>query len=126
MKTTLFSANKPRPWPNPSPPNSNKLPRACSWEREADAPFEVISWSAPGALTRAKLLQLTNHPPNAPVEVASVDELLARATQQEDWHDEEERETVQRFQNKVSVLKQNKKAVAGFQGGQYQHRALLD
>jgi Nuclease A inhibitor-like protein len=29
------------------------------------------------------------------------------ATQAEDWHDEEEREIVQRFQHLVSVLKQN-------------------
>jgi hypothetical protein len=41
------------------------------------------------------------------VEVASVDDLFARVTQEEDWHDEEERETVKLFQNKVSVLKQN-------------------
>jgi len=41
------------------------------------------------------------------VEVASVDDLFAIVTQEEDWHDEEERETVKRFQNLVSVLKQN-------------------
>jgi hypothetical protein len=41
------------------------------------------------------------------VEVASVDDLFAIVTQEEDWHDEEERETVKQFQNKVSVLKQN-------------------
>jgi len=53
------------------------------------------------------LLQLTNHPPEAPVKVVSVDDFFARATQEEDWHDEEEREMVQRFQNLVSILKQN-------------------
>ena len=37
----------------------------------------------------------------------SVDEFFAIATQEEDWHDEEERETVKWFQNLVSVLKQN-------------------
>ena len=37
----------------------------------------------------------------------SVDDFFARATQEEDSHDEEERETVKRFQNLVSVLKQN-------------------
>jgi hypothetical protein len=37
----------------------------------------------------------------------AVDEFFARAIQEEDWHDEEERETVKRFQNLVSVLKQN-------------------
>ena len=53
------------------------------------------------------MLQLTNHPREAPVKVVSVDDFFAIATQEEDWHDEEERETVQRFQNLVSVLKQN-------------------
>ena len=36
-----------------------------------------------------------------------VDDFFALATQEEDWHDQEERETVQRFQNLVGVLKQN-------------------
>ncbi len=74
---------------------------------ETDAPFEVIHWPAQGELTPAKLLQLTNHPPDAPLEILAVDDFFAIATQEEDWHDEEERETVKRFQNLVSVLKQN-------------------
>lgn len=74
---------------------------------ESDAPFEVVRWPAQGQLTPAKLLQLTEHPADAPVEVVNVDEFFAIATQAEDWHDEEEREIVQRFQNLVSVLKQN-------------------
>jgi hypothetical protein len=74
---------------------------------ETDAPFEVINWQTQGELTPANLLQLTDHLPDAPVKVVSVDDFFAIATQEEDWHDEEERETVKRFQNKVSVLKQN-------------------
>jgi hypothetical protein len=74
---------------------------------ETDAPFEVLSWQTQGELTPAKLLQLTEHPPDAPVEIVSVDEFFDTPTQEEDWHDEEERETVNRFQNLVSVLKQN-------------------
>lgn len=74
---------------------------------ESDAPFEVVRWPAQGQLTPAKLLQLTNHPPNALVEIVNVDEFFAIATAEEDWHDEEERETMQRFQHLVSVLKQN-------------------
>lgn len=74
---------------------------------ETDAPFEVISWQTQEELTPAKLLQLTNHPPDAPVELRTVDEFFTIATQEEDWHDQEEQETVQRFHNLVSVLKQN-------------------
>ena len=74
---------------------------------ESDAPFEVVHWSAQGELTPTKLLQLTEHPPDAPVELRTVDEFFEVATAEEDWHDEDERETVQRFQNLVSILKQN-------------------
>ena len=74
---------------------------------ETDATFEVISWQAQGDLTPAKLLQLTNHPPNTPVELGTVDEFFAIATQEEDWHDQKERETPKRFQNLVNFLKQN-------------------
>jgi hypothetical protein len=74
---------------------------------ETDAPFEVVSWYAQGELTPAKLLQLTNYPPNTSVELRTVDDFFAIATAEEDWHDQEERETVKRFQNLVSVLKQN-------------------
>ena len=74
---------------------------------ETDAPFEVVHWSAQGELTPAQVLQLTEHPPDAPVELRTVDQFFAIATAEEDWHDQDERETVQRFQNLVSILKQN-------------------
>lgn len=73
---------------------------------ESDAPFEVVRWSAHGELTPAKLLQLTNHAPDAPIQVVSVDAFFAIATQEQDWHDEEEREAVQRFRQLVNVLKE--------------------
>jgi Nuclease A inhibitor-like protein len=50
---------------------------------------------------------LTERSPDESVELVSVDDFFAAATQEEDWHDEEEREIVQRFQHLVSVLKQN-------------------
>ncbi len=53
------------------------------------------------------MLQLTNHPPDAPVELRTVDEFFAIATAEEDWHDQDERETAKRFQNLVSIVKQN-------------------
>jgi predicted nucleic acid-binding Zn-ribbon protein len=74
---------------------------------ESDAPFEVIHWPAQGELTPPKLLQLTGHPPDAPVELRTVDEFFAIATAEEDWHDQDERETAKRFQNLVSIVKQN-------------------
>jgi len=74
---------------------------------ETDAPFEVIHSPAQGELTPTKLLQLTEHSPDALVEIVSVDEFFDVANAEEDWHDEEERETANRFQNLVNILKQN-------------------
>jgi len=47
----------------------------------------------------------------------AVDDFFAITTQEEDWHDEEERETVKLFQNLVSVLKQNLSQLQVFRVG---------
>ena len=92
---------------------------------ETDAPFEVIHWPAQGELTPPKLLQLTGHPPDAPVELRTVDDFFAIATQEEDWHDQEERETAKRFQNLVSVLKQNLSQLQVFRVGSINIEAYI-
>jgi hypothetical protein len=84
---------------------------------ESDAPFEVIHWQTQEQLTPAKLLQLTNHPPDAPVELRTVDEFFATATAEEEWHDREEREIVLKFQNLVGVLKQNLSQLQVYRAG---------
>jgi GTPase len=47
----------------------------------------------------------------------SVNDFFAISTKEEDWHDQEERETVKRFQNRVSVLKQNLSQLQVFRVG---------
>jgi len=47
----------------------------------------------------------------------AVDDFFARATQEEDWHDQEERETVKQVQNLVSVLKQNLSQLQVYRAG---------
>jgi hypothetical protein len=50
--------------------------------------------------------------------VFRVDDFFAIiATQEDNWHDEEERETVKRFQNLVSILKQNLSQLQVFRVG---------
>ena len=85
---------------------------------ESDAPFEVVRWKAEGQLTPATLLQLTGHSPNAPVQVVDFDKFFAIATQEEDWHDEDEREAVQRFRQLVNVLKENLSQLQVYRVGQ--------
>ncbi|MDB9513858.1 nuclease A inhibitor family protein [Kamptonema animale CS-326] len=85
---------------------------------ESDAPFEAVYWKGDGQLTPAQLLQLTDHPPNAPVQVVDIDKFFATATKTEDWHEEEERETVQRFRQLVKVLKENLSQLQVYRVGQ--------
>lgn len=74
---------------------------------ESEYPFEVFLWERVGLLTPEKVLQQTNHNQNTPVKVASVDDFFRVAVTEEDWHGEEEKETVKRFQTLVEMLKAN-------------------
>jgi hypothetical protein len=74
---------------------------------ESEYSFEVFLWERVGLLTPEKVLQQTNHNQNTPVKVASVDDFFRVAVTEEDWHGEEEKETVKRFQTLVEMLKAN-------------------
>lgn len=74
---------------------------------ESEYPFEVFLWERVGLLTPEKVLQQTNHNQDTPVKVASLDDFFRVAVTEEDWHGEEEQETVKKFQNLVQTLKTN-------------------
>ena len=75
---------------------------------ESDYPFEVFQWeSSPEPLTAEKIVQQTGHTPDTPVEVVPMDDFFQNATQEEDWHNEEEKETVAKFKALVETLKIN-------------------
>ncbi|MFN6455597.1 MAG: nuclease A inhibitor family protein [Nostoc sp. EfeVER01] len=74
---------------------------------ESEYPFEVFLWAGIGLLTPEKVLQQTNHNQDTPVKVASLDDFFRVAVTEEDWHGEEEQETVKKFQNLVQTLKTN-------------------
>jgi hypothetical protein len=74
---------------------------------ESEYPFEVFLWERVGLLTPEKILQQTNHNQDTPVKVASLDDFFRVAVTEEDWHGEEEKETVKRFQALVEILKAN-------------------
>jgi hypothetical protein len=76
---------------------------------EADYPFEVFLWEALGreALTPEKLLHHINHPKDISVEVENLDYFFEIATQEQNWHDSEEKETIKKYQNLVKTLKDN-------------------
>ncbi|MHC5854763.1 nuclease A inhibitor family protein [Nostoc sp.] len=72
---------------------------------ESEYPFEVFLWEGIAPATPQKVIQQTNHPQNTPVEIVGVDDFFQVATTEEDWHEEEEKATVKRFQTLVQELK---------------------
>lgn len=73
---------------------------------ESEYPFEVFAWkSAPLNLTT--VLEKTSHSQETPVEVVGVDDFFRNSVSEEDWHEDEEKATVKKFQNLVNTLKTN-------------------
>ncbi|MBD2616583.1 nuclease A inhibitor family protein [Nostoc punctiforme FACHB-252] len=75
---------------------------------ESEYPFEVFLWSDVATpTTPQKVIQQTNHPQDTPVKIVGLDDFFLLATTEEDWHGEEEKATVKRFQVLVQTLKEN-------------------
>jgi Nuclease A inhibitor-like protein len=76
---------------------------------ESDYPFEVFFWSGQGdeSLTNQKLLQLTSHSQDTPIETVDLDYLFQNCAEEKDWHDETQKQNVQKFQSLVKTLKDN-------------------
>lgn len=74
---------------------------------ESEYPCEAFLWSDIAPATPEKVLILTNHLQDTLVEIIGVDDFFSVATTEEDWHEEEEKATVKRFQSLVETLKEN-------------------
>jgi hypothetical protein len=74
---------------------------------ETDAPFEAFSWEGEqGKPDKARVLELAGLPASTPVRTKSLDAFFKDATEEQDWHDEEEKAEVQRFRQLVRTLKE--------------------
>ncbi len=75
---------------------------------ESDYPFEVFFWTAQANnLTTQELLQLTNHPQDSPVEEVALDYFFRNCAYEQEWHDEQQKQNVKKFQTLVQTLKDN-------------------
>jgi len=75
---------------------------------ESDYPFEVVFWTGPlDGLTTQKLLQLTNHPPDSQVEEVDLDYFFRNCAYEKEWHDEQQKQNVKKFQILAQTLKNN-------------------
>jgi hypothetical protein len=87
-----------------------QLQQACDgllFISEPDYPFEVFFWEASGSLViiPERILQKTGHSVDTPIEVVDIDSFFAVATTEQEWHNQEERETLKKFHNLVETLK---------------------
>ena len=74
---------------------------------ESDYPFEAFQWEGQAPLTAETVIKQTDHTSDTPVEVVPLDDFFQNATQEEDWHNEEERTQVKRYQSLVETIKTN-------------------
>lgn len=74
---------------------------------ESEYPCVAFLWSDIAPATPEKVLQQIKHPIDTPVKIVGVDDFFGLETTPEDWHNEEEKETVKRFQTLVLTLKEN-------------------
>jgi uncharacterized protein YaeQ len=86
---------------------------------ESEAPLEPFLWeyNDTSELNSETVLQKTGHPQDTPIGVVDFDSFFTVATTEEEWHVQEERETVKKFQNLVNVLKQNLSALKVYRLG---------
>ncbi len=90
----------------------NQLKQASDgllFQSESEYPFEVLLWEYPekNPLTPTQVLEQTGHSASTPVKAVEIDDFFKVAVTGEDWHGEEEKQTVSRFQTLVQTLKEN-------------------
>ena len=76
---------------------------------ESEYPFEAFLWSnqAQEPITTQKILQLAGHSPETSVEEVELDYLFRNCAQEKEWHDEIQKQNVQKYQSLVKTLKDN-------------------
>ena len=70
---------------------------------ESEYPLEQFLWQA-ADLTPETILTKSRKPVDTSIEEISIDDFFAPVATDEDWHDDEDRKNVQRFQELVKAL----------------------
>ena len=90
------------------PPALDKLDEATRdllMPSESDEPFRTVYWPLDKAeITPSEVAFYATENADAPVEAQSVEEFFENAILVEDWMDDEEKATAERFQNLVETL----------------------
>lgn len=84
---------------------------------ETDASLEAFAWDVPGPATAELVLRCGKHD-GAPVKESTVEAFFNRVTRIQEWHGEEERANVQRFQELERVVRESLCDVRVFEVGE--------
>ncbi len=86
---------------------------------ESEYPFEVISWAGEDSeiLTTSKILQLANHPQDSLIEEVELEYFFRNCAFEKDWHDEDQKQEVVKFQALLNVLRNNLQGIKVYRIG---------
>ncbi|MEA5621184.1 nuclease A inhibitor family protein [Cronbergia sp. UHCC 0137] len=84
---------------------------------ESEYPFKVIFWEEKEPLTTQKILQLTNHPQESPIEEVELEYFFRNCAFEKEWHDEIQKEEVKKFQFLLASLNDNLKEIKVYRVG---------
>ncbi|MFK0734503.1 MAG: nuclease A inhibitor family protein [Gloeotrichia echinulata HAB0833] len=84
---------------------------------ESEYPFEVVSWEEKESLTTQKILQLTNHTQDLPIEEVELEYFFRNCAFEKEWHDEGQKEEVKKFQLLLQTLNDNLQEIKVYRVG---------
>jgi hypothetical protein len=103
-----------------------KASRGLLFRSETDAPFDPFEWPGEqGKPDKARVLELAGLPPGTPVRAKGLDAFFKDVTQEQDWHDDQEKAEVQRFKQLVGTLKESLADVKVFVAGRAESDAYI-
>jgi hypothetical protein len=94
------------------------------WLSESDYPWETIWMENVDDIT-AKLLAITDSPPETNIEIQESDRFFSRVTEEKDWYDEEEMAQCRGYQNLVTLLKNHLKDLRVYRIGEIEVKCYV-
>jgi hypothetical protein len=93
--------------------------QGLTFPSETDAPIEAFALEGTRVerMTPEAALRALGHPSGGPLRTVSLEHFFQPATLEQEWHNAQERETVQRFRKLVQTLKENLSDIQVFQVG---------
>ena len=77
------------------------------YQSESDEPFEVVFWKGGAVFDSQRLLARSGRAANSPIEIITLSDFFKDLTKEKDWHGEEEKADVRKFQKLFQVVCEN-------------------